>query len=92
MPKLDIPVDVLIQQLHSPDWTARCEAARLPGRSGDPAPWRRSCLTLPWYGEERSLESLRPSINDPDETVHIAATWATNALQKAIYYRNQFGM
>jgi hypothetical protein len=35
-------------------------------------------LTLPWYGEERRL-SLSPG-------------WAGNALQKAIYYRNHFGM
>ena len=28
MPRSEIPIDVLIQQLHGADWTARCDAAR----------------------------------------------------------------
>jgi hypothetical protein len=49
-------------------------------------------MSLPWYGEERSLERLMPLARDPDETVRIAATWAGNALRKVVSYRNQFGM
>ena len=36
MPKIDIPFETLIQQLHSADWNARCDAAWLLGQSGDP--------------------------------------------------------
>lgn len=49
-------------------------------------------MTLPWYGDERSLEPLKMVIHDPDDTVRITAAWAAGALQKAISYRNQFGM
>jgi hypothetical protein len=31
-------------------------------------------------------------LQDPDETVHVCASWAISALQKVISYRNQFGM
>lgn len=51
-----------------------------------------AALSLPWYGQEQSLESLLRLRHDPDETVRIAAAWAGNALQKALSYRNQFGM
>ena len=36
MPKIDIFFETLIQQLHSADWNARCDAAWLLGQSGDP--------------------------------------------------------
>lgn len=37
MPKEPIPpVELLIEQLHGPDWTARCDAARPVGQSRDP--------------------------------------------------------
>lgn len=49
-------------------------------------------LTLPWYGEERSLKPLQQLLHDPDETVRIAATWSVDSLQKALSYRNQLGM
>jgi len=51
-----------------------------------------AALTLPWYADERSVEPLKQLIQDADETVHRAATWAFNALQKAILYRRQLGM
>ena len=51
-----------------------------------------AALTLPWYGEEKSLHPLKKLIHDPDETVRLAATWAASALQKSIFYRDQSGM
>jgi hypothetical protein len=51
-----------------------------------------AALTLPWYGDERSLAPLSQLARDPDETVRQAATWAEGVLQKAISYRNHFGM
>ena len=51
-----------------------------------------AALSLPWYGDERSLAPLQRLVTDSDEKVRLAATWAVNALQKAISYRDQFGM
>jgi HEAT repeat protein len=51
-----------------------------------------AALTLPWYGEERSLEPLKQLLHDPDETVRIVATWSVTSLQKALSYRNHLGM
>lgn len=51
-----------------------------------------TALTLPWYGEERSLEPLKRLMNDADETVRIVAAWSVNSLQKLLLYRNQLGM
>jgi HEAT repeat protein len=51
-----------------------------------------AALTLPWYGEERALESLGQLKKDPDETVSNAATWAYNSLQKTIEQRKQLGL
>lgn len=51
-----------------------------------------AALTLPWYGEERSLKPLHQLLHDPDETVRIAVTWSVSSLQKALSYRNQLGM
>jgi HEAT repeat protein len=51
-----------------------------------------AALNLPWYGDERSLDALRQLTRDPDETVRLAAAWSVRALEKAISYRNQFGM
>ncbi len=36
MSKPNVPLEVLIEQLHGSDWTARCDAARLLGQSRDP--------------------------------------------------------
>jgi hypothetical protein len=51
-----------------------------------------AALTLPWYGDEKSLAPLSRLVCDPDKTVRRAAVWAEDALQKAISYRNCFGM
>src|SRR5215216_4601887 len=65
MPKSDIPVESLIEQLHSADWTARCDAARLLGQSRDP----------------RALEALLPDLKDPDWRVRRNAAQALGALR-----------
>jgi HEAT repeat protein len=96
MPISDIPVEILLQELHGSDWETRCHAARLLGQSGDP----------------RAVDALLPDLNDPalkasssltrsaaaltlswypEETVRTTATWAPRALQKVFYYRNQLG-
>jgi HEAT repeat protein len=46
-----------------------------------------AALTLPWYGDERSLESLKQLTKDMDERVRTAASWAVGSLQKVISYR-----
>ena len=51
-----------------------------------------AALTLPWYGAETSLEPLQQLLQDEDETARTAATWAVNALQKAVSYRKRFDM
>ncbi|MDQ2691345.1 MAG: HEAT repeat domain-containing protein [Chloroflexota bacterium] len=64
MPRSDIPVETLIQQLHSSDWTARCDAARLLGQSRDP----------------RAVEALLPDLTDSDWRVRRNAAQALGAL------------
>jgi HEAT repeat protein len=51
-----------------------------------------AALSLPWYGEEQSLELLKQLFDDPDEIVQKSAIWAVSALQKIISYRNHPGM
>jgi HEAT repeats len=51
-----------------------------------------AALTLPWYGEERSIEPLNHLLHDPHETVRTAGTWAVSTLQKVILYRKQSGL
>jgi hypothetical protein len=51
-----------------------------------------AALTLPWYGEEGSLEPLNHLLHDPDETVRTVGTWAVSTLQKVILYRKQSGL
>ncbi len=51
-----------------------------------------AALTLPWYGEEQSLEPLNQLLHDSDPTARIAGTWAANTLQKVIFYRKQSGL
>ena len=65
MPKSDIPVETLIEQLHSEDWTTRCDAARLLGQSRDP----------------RALDALLPDLNDSDWRVRRNAAQALGALR-----------
>lgn len=65
MSKPDIPVEILIQQLHDTDWTARCDAARLLGKSKDP----------------RAVDALLPDLKDSDWRVRRNAAQALGALR-----------
>ena len=65
MPKSEIPVETLIEQLHGTDWTLRCDAARLLGQSRDP----------------RAVEPLLSDLKDPDWRVRRNATQALGALR-----------
>lgn len=65
MPKSDIPVETLVEQLHSADWMTRCDAARLLGQSRDP----------------RAVDALLPDLNDPDWRVRRNAAQALGALR-----------
>lgn len=69
-------VSRLMQLLASPNGLTRSAAA----------------LTLPWYGDERSLEPLIQLEKDTDETVRTAARWAIHSLQKIVLYRRQSGL
>ena len=51
-----------------------------------------AALSLVWYADKGSVERLKLLSRDPDETVRTTAAWALAALQKALLYRNQFGM
>jgi HEAT repeat protein len=65
MAKSEIPVESLIQQLHSDDWMTRCDAARLLGQSRDP----------------RAVDALLPDLNDSDWRVRRNAAQALGALR-----------
>ena len=65
MPKVDIPIETLIEKLHGEDWMARCDAARLLGRSRDP----------------RAVDALLPDLNDSDWRVRRNAAQALGALR-----------
>ena len=65
MPKIDIPVETFIQQLHSEDWQTRCDAARRLGQSRDP----------------RAVDALLPDLNDSDWRVRRNAAQALGALR-----------
>ena len=51
-----------------------------------------AALTLPWYSDQGSLGALEQTMQDPDETVRQAATWAFHALEKVLLYRKQSGL
>jgi HEAT repeat protein len=65
MPKTEIPIETLIEQLHSDDWVARCDAARLLGQSRDP----------------RAVDALLPDLNDSDWRVRRNAAQALGVLR-----------
>ena len=65
MPAPAIPLETLIQQLHSNDWMARCDAARLLGQSRDP----------------RAVDALLPDLNDADWRVRRNAAQALGTLR-----------
>jgi HEAT repeat protein len=51
-----------------------------------------SALTLPWYVDERAIDSLNRATQDADEIVSRAAQWALQALQKTLLDRKQPGL
>jgi HEAT repeat protein len=51
-----------------------------------------AALSLPWYLDEGSLAALAQAGRDSDEVVRKTATWALQALQKALLYRRQLGL
>src|ERR671927_1920972 len=65
MPKVDIPIETLIEQLHGEDWMMRCDAARLLGQSRDP----------------RAVDALLPDLGDSDWRVRRNAAQALGALR-----------
>jgi len=65
MPKTEIPIETLIQQLHGENWAARCDAARLLGQSRDP----------------RAVDTLLPDLQDSDWRVRRNAAQALGALR-----------
>ena len=65
MPKVNIPIEILIADLHGSDWTKRCDAARLLGQSRDP----------------RAVDALLPDLQDPDWRVRRNAAQALGALK-----------
>lgn len=65
MPKIDIPFETLIADLHGSDWTKRCDAARLLGQSRDP----------------RAVDALLPDLQDEDWKVRRNAVQALGTLK-----------
>jgi HEAT repeat protein len=65
MPKIDIPFEILIADLHGSDWTKRCDAARRLGQSRDP----------------RAVDALLPDLQDEDWRVRRNAVQALGALK-----------
>jgi len=65
MPKIDIPFETLIADLHGSDWTKRCDAARLLGQSKD----------------SRAADALLPDLKDPNWKVRRNAAQALGALK-----------
>lgn len=65
MPKVDIPIETLISDLHGTDWQKRCDAARLLGQTRDP----------------RAVDALLPDLQDKDWRVRRNAAQALGALK-----------
>jgi len=65
MPKVEIPFETLVADLHGPDWTKRCDAARLLGQSKDP----------------RAVDVLLPDLKDSSWKVRRNAAQALGALK-----------
>jgi HEAT repeat protein len=65
MPKVDIPIETLISDLHGIDWQKRCDAAGLLGQSRDP----------------RAVDALLPDLNDSDWRVRRNAAQALGTLK-----------
>lgn len=65
MPKVEIPFEILVADLHGTDWTKRCDAARILGQSKDP----------------RAVDVLLPDLKDPNWKVRRNAAQALGALK-----------
>jgi len=65
MPKVEIPFETLVADLHGPDWTKRCDAARMLGQSKDP----------------RAVDLLLPDLKDSNWKVRRNAAQALGALK-----------
>jgi HEAT repeat protein len=65
MPKVDIPIETLISDLHGTDWQKRCDAARSLGQSRDP----------------RAVDALLPELQDKDWRVRRNAAQALGTLK-----------
>ena len=65
MPKAEIPFETLVADLHGPDWTKRCDAARTLGQSKDP----------------RAVDVLLPDLKDSNWKVRRNAAQALGALK-----------
>jgi HEAT repeat protein len=65
MPKVDIPIETLISDLHGTDWQKRCDAARSLGQSRDP----------------RAVDALLPDLQDKDWRVRRNAAQALGTLK-----------
>src|SRR3972149_8917277 len=65
MPKINIPIETLIANLHGTDWQKRCDAARLLGQSRD----------------TRAVDALLPDLQDEDWRVRRNAVQALGALK-----------
>lgn len=65
MPKMELPFETLIADLHGSDWIKRCDAARMLGQSGDP----------------RAVDALLPDLHDSDWRVRRNAAQALGALK-----------
>ena len=65
MPKVEIPFETLVADLHGTDWTKRCDAARMLGQSKDP----------------RAVDVLLPDLKDTNWKVRRNAAQALGALK-----------
>ena len=65
MPKIEIPFETLVADLHGEDWNKRCDAARLLGKSKDP----------------RAVDALLPDLNDSNWKVRRNAAQALGMLK-----------
>ena len=65
MPKVEIPFETLVADLHGTDWAKRCDAARMLGQSKDP----------------RAVDVLLPDLKDDNWKVRRNAAQALGMLK-----------
>ena len=74
MPKIEMPFEALIADLHGSDWNKRCDAARMLGHSKGPHPvdallpdWkvrRNAAQALGALKSPRAIEGLMEALKD----------------------------